>query len=377
MSLASVTAGSALWYLARGSGLVTLLLFTGSLALGILTSKRWKAGPVPRFVTGDLHRNLSLLSLSFLAIHIASVVIDGFAPIGWISAVVPFSTPYRPLWLGLGAVATDLMLALAITSGLRRRMPYKVWHGIHLAAYACWPIAVMHALGSGTDATRPWTIAILATSAAAVLGLSAWRLLSTPSLSRSARALASAGAFFSPVLITGWAVNGPLQTGWARRAGTPPAVLAKVYSASATTSPSAATGSTTRPVATPASFSADLAGQLTQTGDLVQVTAQLSGEASGTVSISLRGRQLAGGGVELADGSVDVALSDGRRLTGKVTDLAGSRIGATLTDLQGRTTPATIELAINADNSVQGRMAVGQSARRAEHGGEGQEQEGH
>ena len=102
MTTAILTAGSSLWYPSRGSGVVTLLLLTLSLALGILTSMRWSAESTPRFVTGDLHRNVSLLSLVFLAIHVASVVIDGFAPIGWLRPSSRSPRRYRPIWLGLG-----------------------------------------------------------------------------------------------------------------------------------------------------------------------------------------------------------------------------------------------------------------------------------
>src|SRR5579885_1583204 len=91
--------GEGLWFLARGSGAICLLLLTGSVALGILTTKRWAASErTPRFVTGDLHRNVSLLALVFLFVHIASVVVDGYVPIGWASAVVPFVSPYRWFW---------------------------------------------------------------------------------------------------------------------------------------------------------------------------------------------------------------------------------------------------------------------------------------
>src|SRR6516165_187432 len=101
-----------LWYVARASGLVSLVLLTGSMLLGIVTSVHWASERWPRFATSMLHRNLSLLAVVFLGVHVASVVVDGFAPIGWLDAVVPFASPYRTLWLGLGAVALDLVLAL-------------------------------------------------------------------------------------------------------------------------------------------------------------------------------------------------------------------------------------------------------------------------
>ena len=116
---------TAMWYLARGSGVVTLVLLTASVVLGIVTSVRWSSRRWPRFVIEFLHRNVALLVVTFLGIHVATVVVDGFAPIGWKDAVVPFVSAYRPLWLGLGAIAFDLVVALVVTSLLRHRIGHR------------------------------------------------------------------------------------------------------------------------------------------------------------------------------------------------------------------------------------------------------------
>ena len=365
MTPAIITSGSSLWYLSRGSGVVTLLLLTGSLALGILTSMRWSAESTPRFVTGDLHRNLSLLSLVFLAIHVTSVVVDGFAPIGWLAAFVPFASPYRPLWLGLGAVVTDLLLAIAISSGLRRRISYRTWRLIHLSAYLCWPIAAAHALGSGTDAAKPWLLAVLVLSGATLLGLLAWRVVRGPALSLRARSLAVAGALLSPLLLGAWAMSGPLQPGWARRAGTPRAILDRVRGATPTSfaagtggGAGSTVGTTTAAATAVSAFTADFSGTLTQSGGTVQATASLGSGTSGTVSLLLHGQQLAGGGVALNDGTVTLDLGSGAHLSGPVTSLDGNRITATATDAAGSTSTVTLDLSIPGDGTVQGRVSV-------------------
>ena len=116
-------------------------------------SDRW-----PRFATTFLHRNISMLAVVFLVAHVATVVLDGFAPIGWKDAVVPFASAYRPLWLGFGAVAFDLVLALVVTSLLRNRIGPRTWRLVHWLAYVCWPFAVVHGLANRKrhdDAGRP------------------------------------------------------------------------------------------------------------------------------------------------------------------------------------------------------------------------------
>src|SRR6476660_6581081 len=93
----------ALWFATRGFGVVSLLLLTAIVVLGVAGATRWRSTRWPRFVVAGLHRNLSLLVLVFIALHVLTTVADGFAPISLLNAVLPFSSPYRPVWLGLGA----------------------------------------------------------------------------------------------------------------------------------------------------------------------------------------------------------------------------------------------------------------------------------
>ena len=133
--------GTTFWYLTRGSGVVALILLTAAVAIGIVNALRWRTDHWPRFALTDAHRNLTLLSIAFVAIHVVTTVADGYAPIGLLDAVVPFRSPYRPLWLGLGAVSFDLLLALVVTSLMRGSIPARVWRGLHWLAYAAWMVA--------------------------------------------------------------------------------------------------------------------------------------------------------------------------------------------------------------------------------------------
>jgi len=166
----------ALWYLARGSGVVSLGLLTMTVVLGIATSARWATTNWPRFIVAGLHRNLSLLSVSFLALHVTTVVVDGYVPIRWLDTVVPFGSSYHPLWLGLGAIALDLLAAVLVTSLLRVRLGHRAWRAVHWAAYACWPLAVAHGLGIGSDHRQSWMLAVAVLTVGTVVAAAAWRL---------------------------------------------------------------------------------------------------------------------------------------------------------------------------------------------------------
>lgn len=145
-----------LWYANRATGAVCLVLFTVVVLLGIAVRLRGKIPGLPRFGTVSLHRTLSLSATAFLALHITTAIVDGYVNITVLDAVVPFASDYQPLWLGLGTVAFDLMLAVVITSLLRERMGHRTWRAVHWLAYASWPIALIHGIGIGTDTGTDW-----------------------------------------------------------------------------------------------------------------------------------------------------------------------------------------------------------------------------
>jgi len=157
-----------LWYATRGAGMVSLLLLTAVTVLGVLSVARFEAAGWPRFVTTGFHRNLSLLAIGFLSLHIVTAVVDPYTNLGWAAAVVPFASNYRTFWLGLGTVAFELLLAVLLTSLLRGFIGRRAWRAVHWLGYAAWPIAVVHGFGTGTDPWSAWALLLTATCAVAV-----------------------------------------------------------------------------------------------------------------------------------------------------------------------------------------------------------------
>lgn len=165
-----------LWYAARATGMVSLLLVTGSVLLGILGPLRVGTPAWPRFALAGLHRNISLLTLAVLGLHVVSVVVDSYVPVRLIDAFVPFIGGYEPLWSGLGVAAFDVLLALVVTSLLRQRISLRLWRALHWLAYLCWPLSLIHALGVGTDAAASWPLILAALCTLAVLAAAGWRV---------------------------------------------------------------------------------------------------------------------------------------------------------------------------------------------------------
>jgi methionine sulfoxide reductase heme-binding subunit len=224
--MAAMTVGPSVdWYLTRASGTVALVLLTASVVIGIAAIARMRGPGVPRFVVDGLHRTASLLAIAFLVVHIITAVLDSFASISLTDAIIPFIGSYRPLWLGLGAIAFDLLLAVAITSVVRARMGHSAWRGIHWLAYAAWPIAIVHGFGTGSDVHQTWLQFVSAGCIAAVLlAIVARAMIGWPENIRTrVGALGMSAAFALGLLV--WLPGGPLGKGWARRAGTPASLL--------------------------------------------------------------------------------------------------------------------------------------------------------
>jgi sulfoxide reductase heme-binding subunit YedZ len=172
----------ALWYFARGSGLMSLVLLTIVVALGIGARSGRTAFGLPRFVVSLLHRNAALMALCLIAGHVVSLFFDPYAQLRLIDLVVPFLGAYRPFWLGLGTLAFDLVLALVVTSLVRHRLGSRAWRAVHWLAYLCWPVALLHGLHTGTDGGTWWLRAAAGLCVVAVAAAAAWRV--SPSFAR-------------------------------------------------------------------------------------------------------------------------------------------------------------------------------------------------
>ena len=171
---------TALWYATRATGIMTLLLLTLTMILGLVTAGRAKGRNWPGFVQQELHRRLSILAVVFLALHVLTSILDTYVHIGWLAVVVPFASPYARFWVGVGTIAFDLMAAVFISSMLRSHLAPGTWRGIHWLAYGCWPIALAHTFGLGTDAGQVWVDAVGAACVLSVGVALIWRFRMVP-----------------------------------------------------------------------------------------------------------------------------------------------------------------------------------------------------
>jgi Ferric reductase like transmembrane component len=365
---------SVYWYLTRSTGVVSLLLLTASVSLGVIDVSRWSSPGWPRFVVDSLHRRVSLLVLVFLGLHIVTSALDSFAPIALVDAVLPFIGSYRPFWLGLGAVAFDLLLAVAITSLLRERLGHRAWRITHWLAYACWPIALLHGLGTGSDVKSAWSLGLTAICVVAVAIAVCARALAGWPEHRGVRSGALALTAIVPIGLVLWLPGGPLGRGWARRSGTPASLLAS--RAPSASSPVAGTtgarGSKPRSQLSALSgpFDVSISGSISQNPGpapglvAVKIATSFSGPPSGRLDIEIDGEPLEGAGVSLRSSRVTL----GSTLTpaiyrGRIVALNGTRLVASVVSQGGHHLSLQVALAVDSGaGTVSGTLAASPTA---------------
>jgi hypothetical protein len=348
---------SPFWFATRGSGVVTLVLLTAVVCLGILASVGWRTERLPRFVVAGLHRNVTLLAVAFLGVHVATAIADGFAPIRVRDAIVPFLSPYRPLWLGLGTLACDLLVAVVLTSLLRRRLGYRTWRGVHWLAYASWPLALAHSFGTGSDARLGWMAGLGLACVGAVLAAVLVRVSSSPGElgPRLGAALAAGGVACALLL---WYRTGPAQPGWAARAGTPGALLRTTT----------VVRSARRASALPTTFAGRLAGKLTQSAPdgsgytTIRIDTAVRGRVHGTLRVALGGYATDGGGVSMTASGVAFAAKGSPVYEGSVVGLRGLHVDARVSSPGGGTFDLALDLRIDPSTGTVGGLVHGTQA---------------
>jgi sulfoxide reductase heme-binding subunit YedZ len=176
------------WYAARAGGVVAYALLTGGVLLGTLLSGRARLRSWPAFAVTDVHRFVALLTGGFVTLHVAAVWLDTVVHFSLVQVVVPGASSYRPFWVGLGTVAAELLVAVAVANALRRRIGHARWRRVHYLTFAVWLAATWHGIGAGTDSTAPWLRLLYVASVGSVAAAVTWRTGRRPPASSPSRA---------------------------------------------------------------------------------------------------------------------------------------------------------------------------------------------
>jgi sulfoxide reductase heme-binding subunit YedZ len=167
------------WYAARAGGVVAYVLLSAVVVVGLALAGKERVPGWPRFALEDVHRFGGLLVGAFVSAHVLLLLIDSKAHLSLGRAIVPFSSSYQPLWTGLGTVAAELLLALAVANHYRARISHRLWRRLHYLNFAVWVAATAHGLGAGTDRTSVWFLWMYFIAIGAVGGFTVRRVLRT------------------------------------------------------------------------------------------------------------------------------------------------------------------------------------------------------
>lgn len=152
---------SLVWVAERATGITALILLSLSAFLGAVISAGWRSRRFPEVRSVGLHRNISLITMVFVVIHVVAAVADSFVEIPIAAVFIPFVAEYKPLWVGLGTIAFDLLIAVMVTSYLRDRINPRLWRIIHNLTYVLWAIATIHTLGAAYERSLTFITAAL------------------------------------------------------------------------------------------------------------------------------------------------------------------------------------------------------------------------
>ncbi len=200
------------WEIARVGGMLALVLATASVLIGLALSLKVRSTHFPRFITNELHRYVSLLTLAFLLVHGLAVWADPFTGFTPGEVLVPLAAHYRPLWIAIGIVSGYLMLAVYLSEKVRPRIGYAWWRRFHGISFLIFLLGLLHGLGSGSDTAAGWAVATYLVCGGSVALLLLLRLMAMRP--GDGRDVAVIGVAFAVLALVVFTLVGPMRAGW-------------------------------------------------------------------------------------------------------------------------------------------------------------------
>ncbi len=314
------------WEIARAGGFMAYGLLTASVAIGLIVSLKWRSPRWTRFITTELHRFVTLLSLVFTALHTLMVAIDPFIKFSPLEVLVPFVSHYRPLWIALGIIATYLAIAVYFSERIRPFVGYAWWRRFHYLSFIVFALALIHGIGTGSDVRTPWAIGLYVTSVVLIGALILVRAF--PPTTEPAHPLPAAAAVVAILAVGLWAWTGPLQPGWNSIANNAQGSGGAIVNPAGAT-PASGGAESPQPSATPfvrQPFADTISGQLVQSVDgSVALTAIL--RSSGD-RLTLRFPSAPGGQPTIEGATVSLLAPNGDTCTGPIQGAQGNALVA-------------------------------------------------
>ena len=165
------------WLASRSVGILAMITLGLSVALGLAMSGRLGRRPGLPGALKHVHESLALVTLGLIAAHAGLLLFDTYLRPGLAGIAVPFVLGYRSLFTGLGIIGGWLAAILGLSFYVRKRIGTKLWRSMHRFTIVVYALALVHVLGSGTDARSPAMIVMLTALTAPIAFAFTYRVL--------------------------------------------------------------------------------------------------------------------------------------------------------------------------------------------------------
>ena len=173
---ALAAASPTLWYVTRTVAVAGYLALSASVVLGLLRTLARRTNERLSWLVDEAHQFLSILAVVLVAAHLISLVFDSFLPFAWVNLIVPVNEPYRPLAVEFGVFAFYSLVAVSLSSWVKRALPYGFWRLLHYLGIVTFALVTVHGWMSGSDTNEPFMRVIYGVSVGAVAFVFAMRL---------------------------------------------------------------------------------------------------------------------------------------------------------------------------------------------------------
>ena len=165
------------WYVARSGGIVAWVLLSISMFWGLALSSRFLGKrPKPNWML-DLHRFVGGLATVFTAVHVVALILDTYVSFTLVNVLVPFTGDYQPVAIAWGVIAMYFLVAVEITSLLRKKLSKRAWRATHFLSFPLFALATVHLLWVGSDRATPALRAVVMVCVVGVCGATVMRLV--------------------------------------------------------------------------------------------------------------------------------------------------------------------------------------------------------
>lgn len=139
------------WIASRSAGLIAWVMLSLSIVWGLQLSTKTMKKAIKRPWLLGTHQTLGGLATIFLLVHMTTLLFDRYTSFDVVDILIPFSSTWHPVWVAWGIVASWMLIAVEITSLIKKHLSKQIWHSIHMLSFVLWIFGTIHGLLSGPD----------------------------------------------------------------------------------------------------------------------------------------------------------------------------------------------------------------------------------